>query len=352
MKLDQHIKKNKQQIDQELQVFFEQTKHAYDKGAIAVELIEAIEKVAMAGGKRLRPLLMGLCYQMYGGKNIGLQYKAGVTLELLHTFMLIHDDIEDGDLMRHGVQTIEAAYLSTLPIRNIRKREHVATALAINAGDIAHSLVYNSLADLHIPAEVCVKLMQLVSVKSVWTALGQQYDILAPTQKDITIENIRKIGLYKTAYYSFELPLLFGAILSNQTNELEALRKVGQTLGLGFQIMDDILGVYGNSDKLGKPNTSDMREGKKTLLLAYAVQKASKKQQLVIDSIWGNPASDLKQLKQIQSIFETTGALNQTKLLCQQLYEECIVQIKALSIAPTSQQMLFEFASKCMKRDH
>lgn len=348
--LSKYIAHNKEMIDHALKEHFDNTEAQLSGDRVVLDLVESIKSVAMNGGKRLRPLLMSLSYEMYGGGNKLLKVQAGIVLELLHTFMLIHDDIEDGDLQRHGGPTVEAIYRNKLTGKNIEQRNHIARGCAINAGDVAHSMVYAKLSSLSAQPSTIVSLVKLVSDKSIITALGQQHDILAPTTKKLVLADVERIALYKTAYYSFILPLLFGSTLAENTKDGKKLEQIGRNLGVAFQITDDLLGVYGQSEVLGKPNISDMREGKNTMLLHHALSMAQPSQIKTIKKYWGNSQADSAALDQIREIFEVSGAKQKAINDASELHAIAVKNIKGLKIDTKYQQLLQEFSDKCVNR--
>jgi len=352
MSLDNYIVANKKRIDASLVSYFARTKGIYANDRITKTVFSDIEKYTMSGGKRLRPLLMSMSFQMYGGRGQQIVAQSSIVLELLHSFMLIHDDIEDSDFVRHGEPTIEARFRKRLDKLPEKQRDHVALSAAINAGDIAHALVYEQISNLKVDSATAMRLVNLVSTKSTITAIGQQYDILASVEDHITKTTLEKIASYKTAYYSFILPLQFGHILAKKYDQLEKLERLGYLLGTGFQLSDDILGVYGDSKKLGKPNISDMQEGKKTFLVYFALKNANLKQEQILQKYWGNTEASFADLQKIRQLFDDTGAKRQVQALADNMYQKTLYEIQELEVSAQYEALLQEFASRCVRRDH
>ena len=352
MNLDSYITANKKRIDESLANYFVKTKETYVTDKTTKHVFTDIEKYTMSGGKRLRPLLMSLSFQMYGGSGQQIVAQSSIVLELLHSFMLIHDDIEDSDFVRHGGPTIEARFRKRLSALPETQRNHVALSAAINAGDIAHALVYEQISKLKIDSVVALRLVNLVSTKSTITAIGQQYDILASVEDHITKTTLEKIASYKTAYYSFILPLQFGHILAEKYDHLEHLERLGYLLGTGFQLSDDILGVYGDSKKLGKPNISDMHEGKKTFLIYFALKNANPTQRDILLNCWGNSEASPADLQTVRQLFIDTGAKKQVESLIDDLYQKTLSEIQSLDVDEQYKALLQEFAQRCVRRDH
>ncbi|MFH2019255.1 MAG: polyprenyl synthetase family protein, partial [bacterium] len=220
------------------------------------------------GGKRSRGALTLLGYQLAGGSKEGEEevMKASVAMEISHLGLLIQDDFMDQDEMRRGVKTIQTRY----------QDKHLGESIAVLAGDFTFGWVTEMLSNLKLPAEKVQKAIGVWGKYFTRVGYGQALDMLA-SEREATEEEILKVLTLKSGEYSCVLPLLMGAVLAGSDPfKLASLEKFGMELGLVFQLRDDYLAEYGESEKTGKPVGNDQREGKKTLVTLYG-EEATKK---------------------------------------------------------------------------
>lgn len=257
------------------------------------------------GGKRMRAFLVFLGWQI--GKPVNLQQILPICLavELLHSFLLIHDDIIDKSDTRHLKPTVHKRYEEKFGT-------HYGMSQAIVLGDIAcfdsFELVINSSFDQKLKL-LC--LAQMVKVLTE-TGYGEALDVLYSYQ-NAGLSDIRQIADLKTARYSFVGPLTIGAILGGLSqNKILAIEQFGLRVGLAFQIKDDILGVFGDQKVTGKPILSDMREGKNTFLILQARKWSNRQNDASSEMLagWGNLKSGNKELREIREEIKDSGALS------------------------------------------
>ena len=235
------------------------------------ELFDALGRFVRQGGKRLRP---SFCF--WGAVGAGADpddpclYDVGAALELLHAFALIHDDVMDGSDTRRGAPSLhrafEAAHRRTGRHGEPRRN---GEGLAILAGDLA--FVYaDTLLD-----DVPPLTRQLWHQLRIELTMGQWIDVVGAARHDRSPRRARWVAAYKSGRYTVERPLHLGAALAGRPDLLGPYSRFGRPLGEAFQLLDDLLGVLGDSDCTGKPVGDDLRDGKPTLLLAVAHQRAS-----------------------------------------------------------------------------
>ncbi|WP_420113115.1 polyprenyl synthetase family protein [Pseudactinotalea sp.] len=231
---------------------------------------------AARGGKRLRPALLLLAYRHLAGETGPLPadvLELAAALELLHTAFVIHDDVIDHDLVRRGrpnvagravVEAIDAGARS-------ESASGYGQASAILAGDLLISSAHTMVAGLRAPASRRRALLELLDDCVLRTAAGEHADVWLAVAAAPSEETVISVVENKTAGYSFATPLQAGAILAGAHGDtLAGLGEVGHHLGIAFQLRDDVLGVFGDEHITGKSAISDLREGKETLLVAYA----------------------------------------------------------------------------------
>jgi geranylgeranyl diphosphate synthase type I len=219
-----------------------------------------------SGGKKVRGALTNLGYRLAGGRDSKAILEASCGIELLHDFLLIHDDIVDNDITRHGRPTVHEKYSKN-------RGQHFGVAKAIIVGDMGAFLGYELIAQSAFPAQRKIEALTKLNDLLLKTVYGEILDIEFDFKTKVSWEDILRVRTYKTAYYTFVMPLTVGAVLGKAGKKtLEIIEKYGVPVGLAFQLADDILGVFGNPSKTGKSNESDIREGKKTLLFAKSLE--------------------------------------------------------------------------------
>ena len=230
-----------------------------------VQIYEASRHLIEAGGKRLRPFLtIKACEAAGGPPKDAIPFAAAV--EILHNFTLVHDDVMDHDSLRRGSPTVHTKY---------------GEPMAVLAGDMLFAKVYQSVLDYapaHISSEDVVYTLQKLTDAIITLCEGQVLDISFPKATDVSEEDYLFMISGKTSAL-FKACAEVGAIAAGaQTEVIDALGKFAWDAGITFQIIDDILGVTAEEKTLGKPVGSDIREGKKTLIMIHALKHADEKQ--------------------------------------------------------------------------
>lgn len=267
-----------------------------------------IDAYLMEGGKRIRPYLTLLAYKAYGGKDLTKVYPAACAWELLHAGLLVHDDIIDRDTIRHGALNIAGTYQKMYG-ESTDDSEHFASSSALLAGDLllagAQEIVLNSALPAQEKTQVCTYLIDALFCVGGGELLDIE-TILEPIAKS----SPEKIAKYKTAGYSFEYPLLCGAFLAGASeSNLELLQLFGKNVGIIFQLIDDILGVFGDTNKTGKPNDSDIREKKRTALIKATLGNLNDKDKLYLEMLFSySHELTSKEISEVHNFIDKTGA--------------------------------------------
>ncbi|MGH2752753.1 MAG: polyprenyl synthetase family protein, partial [Actinomycetota bacterium] len=238
-------------IDEDLESFLSRrSKELPENGRLIAELWRMIS----AGGKRLRPAYCYWGYRAGGGEHGDDIVRASASLELLHTFALVHDDIMDASDERRGERTVHA--LHGVPV-------------AVLAGDLALVLADTRLLESGFDTMPMNRAMDAYQMMRQEVIAGQYLDVVAEGNVAVTEEEARRIAVLKSGRYSIEKPLVIGACLAGASEEVVAgLAGAGEPLGEAFQFRDDLLGIFGERTSVGKPVDSDIREGKRNLLYA------------------------------------------------------------------------------------
>ncbi len=276
-------------------------------------------KKASIGGKRVRGALVLLGYRIAGGKNSKEILKASAAFEIFQTSILAQDDVIDKSLTRRGKKSLAASL----------GNDHKALADTICLTDLGFFISYKTLALLKIEEKYKNQAIVHFSEMSVSTGLGEMLDVEISMNNDISEGEILEVAKLKTAIYTISGPLVLGAILAGAKDKLiEELENFGENLGVAFQIQDDILGVFGTEKKTGKSDTSDIEEGKKTLLLSHALENAKVESKRTLVKIYGSSNIDKLDLEQVKKIFTETGSLDYAKARAEDYFSKAESTLK------------------------
>lgn len=253
------------------------------------------------GGKAMRPYLVYLGYKLGGGRDINKILPICLAVELVHNFLLIHDDIIDKSGTRRGKLTIHKRYEKKFG-------KHYGTSQAIVAGDIAMMEAFGLINKANFPPKLKEESISLLMNYLLETAFGEALDV-EYSYKRPSLAKILQVAELKTARYSFVGPLEIGANLAGaKPEQIKAIGNYGKKVGIAFQLQDDILGVYGEEDVTGKSSRSDMREGKNTVLFHKARDMAKGEDLRNLESIWGKVNASGKDLVRVRQIIKKSGA--------------------------------------------
>lgn len=229
---------------------------------------------ATEGGKRFRPALVTLAHEALGGTCAGAAVEVGAAVELLHTALVIHDDVIDGDDRRRGRLNVSGTFHAHALTRGATADDAVALGrtAGILAGDLALAAAIRAVATCGASTEVTHRLLDLFDAALHTTAAGELADVrLSLGVETVSLAESLAMEEQKTSAYSFALPLQAGALLAGaDENTVRRLGEAGRLLGIAFQLVDDLLGVFGDPARTGKSATSDLRTRKQTPLLAHA----------------------------------------------------------------------------------
>jgi geranylgeranyl diphosphate synthase type I len=249
---------------------------------------------------------------MTGRRLSSAAVRAGTALELMQSALLIHDDIMDLDTLRRGAPALHRQYAALAQKEGIADPDHFGTSMGICAGEIAIFLAFEALAGLPGPGRRSAEVQKLFAAEFGLVGLGQMRDIQAGSSPRL-IGTRQALGLYrfKTARYSFALPLAMGWILGGgPRNVRPELERLGEALGLIFQIKDDELDLFGDEAVLGKPVGSDIRQGKKTLLYLRLIEKADAKGRRVLAELFGRPDLSPEDIEVVRGLARQHGVVN------------------------------------------
>ncbi len=352
-KSDALVQPYEQQVQKGLEDFFaEQEKNARaispDYGTLWCD----IKTVSLAGGKRMRPRMALLAYQAFGGTTPGEIAPLAIALELLHQFLLIHDDIIDRDAIRHGVANMTGRYdqhYGSL-ISQPHERRHFAQSAALLAGDVLHGAAHTMLATSTLPQQRLQKVQAAFGQAVFEVGGGELLDTESTFRSHDHIETLA-IGKYKTASYSFVAPLLIGAIAADaDPASCAALHIFAEDLGIAFQLRDDLLGVFGDEDTTGKSSVGDLREGKYTELIRQFRQLATAEHLAIYQEVFGNKEATAAQMSALKTAITESGARTAIETLIQTYEARARKELDFLQLNPAAHDQFEALIDKAVRR--
>jgi len=298
---------------------------------------------SIAGGKCLRGMLVSLGYELAGGRDHASILAPAAAIEILHTSLLIHDDIMDNSDLRRGKPTLHRAVGGS----------HYGLSQAMCLADIGFFLSVKLIAESAFSDEAKNRAIVYLSQTTINTGIGQMLDVQLSTAGDERNEaDVQIIERLKTAEYSVIGPLSLGAMLGGASGkQLAAIGKYGTQVGIAYQIRDDILGVYGDEQTLGKPVTSDIEENKNTLLIAYAQEHGTREEKQTLEDYYGKGRLTLKQHEAVKRAFISSGALAYAEAQAAACVTRAEAAVPAVTADPELQTLLREFATFIIKRE-
>jgi geranylgeranyl diphosphate synthase type I len=272
-------------------------------------------KPLVFNGKRLRGALVYYSYMMHKGTDMKEILKASAFIELIHTYMLIMDDIIDEDDLRHKSPTLNKIYREIHKHKyKLKDSKHFGDSIAICGGLIMAHMGQNILVHANFPPERILKALDKFNTQIAYTGYGEALDVLAEVKDKVTEGETLLIKLLKTAKYTYETPLYLGAILAGANDEdLEKLSKYAIPAGVAFQIQDDILGIFGTEEKLGKPADSDLQEGKRNIVTVKTLELSNVKDRKRFSQLLGNTNTTHRDLEEAREIIKRSGAYDYSK---------------------------------------
>ncbi|MBN1798773.1 MAG: polyprenyl synthetase family protein [Spirochaetales bacterium] len=264
----------------------------------------------IAKGKMIRGGLVALGYSLFKTPVPKQAAEAGAALELVQSGLLIHDDIMDSDFTRRGDASIFYQYTIRAQKHKLTRAAHVGESLGICAGDICFFLAYELLSRIQVPDSVKSGLIRLMSRELSLVATAQMLDVYwgASVKHKISERDILRLYTYKTGRYTFSLPLMFGAVLAQADDKnISTLERIGELLGIIFQIKDDELDLFGDQKQIGKPVGSDIKQGKKNLYYYYLFHAKKYKRYRKLLGIFSSDRISDEQIEQIRSVVRESG---------------------------------------------
>jgi geranylgeranyl diphosphate synthase, type I len=296
---DALLKQVRREVEARLAAVFERKLTDADPlGPDVVALVDSLRDLTMRGGKRFRPALLFAAYRAVDeDAPETVAFDAGAALELLQTYLLVHDDWMDRDDVRRGGPAVHALLAHHFGSRT------TGDAAALLAGDYASAIALEALAGVKAPGERVARATLLFAQIQQDAIRGQQIDLVG---RPHSIELMHDL---KTGSYTVRGPMLLGAILAGADAAiLERLTRFANPLGVAFQLRDDLLGAFGHPKETGKPFGSDIRSGKKTALAEEALSRVGVSDRHVLGETLGRRDATDDDIRQVVALYERCGA--------------------------------------------
>jgi geranylgeranyl diphosphate synthase type I len=313
---------------------------------------DAIEDFVLLGGKRLRPAFAYWGYRAAGGVDRDELVAALSALELVQASALIHDDVMDASDLRRGEPSVHRRFAA------VHRRgdwagdpDGFGRAAAILLGDLCLAWSDELLHTSGLDPRSLARARPVFDEMRTEVSAGQYLDVLAQVSRDTSIERASTIARYKSAKYTVERPLLFGAALADAAAPVRAaFSGYGLPLGEAFQLRDDILGVYGDPVVTGKPAGDDLREGKRTYLVAAAAAAADPVGRAALLAGLGDPELDEVRVAELREIIAGTGALARTERRIAELTAQALAALATVELDPQAAAVLVDLARVATQR--
>ncbi|MBD3379769.1 MAG: hypothetical protein GF408_04835 [Candidatus Omnitrophica bacterium] len=340
------LKKYRSCIDNSLKTLLKEAAEKHNLSSPSGILFSGIKDFLLRKGKRIRPLLYIAGYKGYIGKKKYSEkdlVRSSLAFELLHDFLLIHDDVIDKADLRRGKPALHKYFNKRL---GLSASSDIGASLGIVAGDIVFALAIDALGALEAPARKKERAMSKFLRAAVSTGTGEYIDVvnnITPLDR-VSRKDVLNVYSLKTAEYTFEAPLTIGAMMAGAPEkEVSKLSRIGMLTGRAFQVQDDLLDLFASSKVIGKPVLSDLDESKKTLPVWKAYSILDKKHRTQLRRIFKKDKKTLADLKKVRSMIRTAGADKYCLDMTSSLLKEADGIFRELKMKHGYKNMLKEF---------
>jgi len=304
MNLDSWMADIRQHVDALLRGFFDsKAREAEVLSPRAIELVTEVRDLTMRGGKRLRPIVTAAAFRAaHGPDSVEATFEVGAALELLQTYLLIHDDWMDEDDERRGGPAVHYAF------QRRHGRAHLGASLGVLAGDLASTFCWELFLRGRFPEDRRNEGNALFVQIQKEVFAGQQLDLMAD-------EDVERMHDLKTGSYTTRGPAELGGLLANaDESAMRALRDWSAPLGVAFQLRDDLLSTFGSAQETGKPG-DDLRHGKHNAVIgAFRKREPDSSALAIIDAVWGRPEASEEAVAAATAVLSEAKADVETRL--------------------------------------
>ena len=304
-------------------------------------------KQSIEGGKRIRPFLAYLAYnatkpRFYLSNRL---LNLGVGLEVLHAYLLVQDDVMDNSALRRNKLTVYKYFQLYFKESKYKNWKELGSIYATLTADLLVNMSFYFFS--RIKVNILPDIIKVIDE----TILAQSLDVISSyNREDMTEKHIMKIYTGKTAKYTFVLPI----ILAHKLRSIEpspSLLKFAYNLGVAFQIQDDILGAFGDINKTGKDNLSDLQEGKYTILINYVYKHGKPDQKELLSKYLGKRDLSINEANILREVIVDSGSLDYTRGLKERYYNDSLAFLEQARINARAKELFRELAEFVVNRE-
>ena len=339
-------------IEKEIDLFFRREIENSLESELTRDILHSLKRYTLKGGKRVRGTLVVMGYRAVGGKDIPRIRAASVGLELIQSMLLIHDDIIDRSPERRGGDSFHVEYSKAGERRGLQgDPERFGENIAIISGDLAEAFGEKAVLKSGFPPDRIKRALEAQADMIRDTGFGQILDIYSGELDKWEENDVLMVHKYKTAIYTFEGPLHIGANLNGASVEkLKALSDYAIPAGIAFQLIDDILGLFGDPKRGGEEDLADIKEGKMTLLIVKALEMAEKGDVDFIKKTLGRTDLTTDQARRFRSIIENCGSVGYSRDLAKEYSSQALNALDEDLLDEEVIEFLRGFTEYLMKR--
>jgi len=299
------------------------------------ELYEPVNYIMNLGGKRLRPIMLLMAYELFDDE-VKIALPAAYAIEIFHNFSLVHDDIMDEAPLRRGKPTVHKKF---------------DTNTGILSGDVMLILAYESLMKTQDTAKL-PKLVRLFNDTAIKVCEGQQMDMNFETSNEVSIPEYLKMISYKTAAL-LAGGMKMGALIADASvKNADWVFDFGWNIGIAFQLQDDILDTYGDPEKFGKKVGGDIAQNKKTYLVLRALELADEVTANRLRELMGtNPPDEKEKIKTVKTIFDSLKIREEAEKLKNIYQDKAFAALNAVDVDSAQKKALISIANQLMGRE-
>ena len=298
------------------------------------KLFEPVDYIMQLGGKRLRPVLVLMAYNLYE-KDIKAALPIAQAVEIFHNFSLVHDDIMDEAPLRRGQPTVHHKY---------------DTNTGILSGDVMLIYAYVYLLKVE-RQEIIPEIIKIFTEVAEAVCIGQQYDMDFETSNEVTIPAYLMMIEHKTAFLLVGA-LKMGAILAGASEEdLFHLGEFGRNIGIAFQLQDDILDTFGDPEKFGKRVGGDILQNKKTFLVLKTIEVANEFDRKQLKKLMSNsPSEEEKKIREVRTIFQKNNIQTLANKVKNEYQDKAMNHLEKVKVAAHKKEELSNLAAVLLDR--
>ena len=340
-KIEAFLGDTKRRVDAHLLDYFAKKRaRAALLSSPSVELVDALQDFTMRGGKRTRPAVLIAGHMAVSEHtDVDALLDASAGLELLQSYLLVHDDWLDQDDERRGGPALHKLFADRT------KDRHLGASLAILAGDLGNGFAIELVAGSAMAPERRAPALQVFWEMQQDVVWGQGLDLLA-------YPDVALIQRLKTGSYSVRGPLLLGAVIGGASDaQRAALERYADPVGQAFQVRDDMLGTFGDPEKTGKPRGNDLRAGKRTALVEEAEKRLSASELAPLKRVLGKADASEAEVGEAMALLERSGAREAVETRIARLCEEAEAALQDGSLVRPGAALLGQLARKFAYRD-